>query len=240
MTAAGDVLEWLRALPGLERCFFQPHHEVGFLVEAAPEAVSAIEDDILEGSGPLIENAITDLYFLVPSGLWPAATLRMRSYAAGAYAGTVTVIATSGARAYERVFVAIVRGNGSYDDLVAQIHEIIAESVSDTVLLEVKKLRRAVFPVPFRFRCGGALATDYCNVALDRLISVRRVQHGEMLTVVRPFNLENPAVIEVEWAGLGGPSGEAALRRVKQALNRHRCRYRPKRRRKVLDLLNAR
>lgn len=239
MTAPGDVLNWLRALPGADQCFFQPHHETGFLLEAAPEAVAGIEEDVLKGAEAVIENHITDVYFDVPGRLWSGMTLRLRSYSEGAYAGTVTVIATAPARACERVFVAIVRGNGQYADLVSRIRSIIAATVSPTILLEVCKRRRATFPVPFHFRCGGALATDYANVAFDWITSVRRAQHGDMAAIARPFGLDHPAVVEVEWAGLGKGAGEAALRRVENTLDRHRCRYRPKQRRKVLDLLNA-
>ena len=239
MTSAGEVLAWLRALPGLESCFYQPHQEVGFLLDAPPETVSGIEEELFEGAGPPLENLITDLYFLVPSKLWPETTLRMRSYAAGAHAGTVTLIATGRARAYERVFVAILRQDRPYPELVAHVHEIIAETVSPTVLLEVRKRRRAVFPAPFAFRCGGALATDYCNLAVDRQIAVRRARNGEMFALQHPFGLESPSIVEVEWAGLGRPAGAAALAKVNHSINRHRCRHRPKLRRKALDLVDA-
>jgi hypothetical protein len=239
MTAPSGVFDWLRALPDLEACFFQPHHETGFLLDAAPEAIKGVEAGVLKDSGTEIENIITDVYFEVPTRLWPGTTLRLRSYAGGAYAGTVTVIATARSTACERVFVAIIRGNGAYDDLVARIGSIIAATVSPKVLLEVKKHRRAGFPIPFRFRCNGALATDYANVAFDRITSVRRAQGGSMVELPRPFGLNHPAVIEVEWAGLGKDAGEAALRRIEETLKRHSCRFRPKQRRKVLDLLNT-
>ena len=239
MTAPGEVLQWLRLLPGLETCFFQPHQETGFLLEAAPKVIAGIENDVLEDAGTIIENTISDVYFEVPARLWPGVTLRLRSYSEGAYAGTVTVIATAPARAYERVFVAIVRGDGPYERLVESIHGVIAATVSPNVLLEVDKRRRAAFPVPFCFRCGGALATDYANLAFDRITSVRRAQDGKMAAIERPFGLNHPAIVEIEWAGLGKRAGEAALRRVGKTLDRRRCRYRPKQRRKVLDLLNA-
>lgn len=239
MSRPGHVLDWLRALPDLEACFFQPHHETGFLLEAPPDGVAGIEADVLKGARTVIENVITDIYFDVPERLWPGTTLRLRSYSQGAYAGTVTVIATAKATVYERVFVAIVSAKGSYADLVDRVRSIISTTVSPTILLEVRKLRRATFPIPFRFRCGGALAADYANVAFDQIAGVRQMQDGGMVAIARPFGLDHPAVVEVEWAGLGRGAGETALRQVEAALNRHNCRYRPKRRRKVLDLLNA-
>jgi hypothetical protein len=239
----GGILPWLRELPHVTRCFFQPHSETGFFADGHDPAVAALGADLLATLTP-ISNTMRDAYYPLSGAEWRGRSLRLRTYAGGAYAGTANVIVAERGRRYERVFVAIAEAPGTpdakqYAELVGDLEAALHARLGTPAALFVAKRRRASFRRPFRFRCNGQVATDYINIAVDLIdeLRLRREGRDERIDPAAAFGVERPAVIEVEWGGFPAQEGRQLAAQVRQALTARGIEWRAKTRRKLADLL---